>query len=328
MPYFMIGTQRSGSNLLRIMLNQSPELVAPHPPHILERLWPLLSEYGDLQDPQAFSRLVDDVCLLVETNPVSWKLGQIDRAALEQACSENSLVAVYFEIHNLLTRHNMATDWVCKSLANVHFAEEIDRFGGENAKFIHLHRDGRDSALSFRKAIVGEKSFYHIARQWRAEQEKALELGRKLSADRFISIAYSDLIARPESELRRLCDFMNVQFYPDMLEFHKSREAASTSVAGQMWSNVQKPVMSQNTNKFMREMSPQDIAVFEAVAGDILDRMGYPLMSDFDDENQRLKVQALENANPDDLQKRKAQASVMQEIKERLANSNTKRHVA
>lgn len=328
MPYFMIGTQRSGSNLLRIMLNQSPKLVAPHPPHILERLWPLLDEYGDLQNAVAFSRLVDDVCLLVETNPVSWKLGQIDRTALEKACSEKSLVAAYFEIHNLLARQNMAQDWVCKSLANVHFANEIDRFGGGDAKFIHLHRDGRDAALSFRKAIVGEKSFYHIAKQWRDEQEKALELGQRLSADRFISVAYADLITHPEAELRRLCDFMNIQFYPDMLEFHKSREAASTSVAGQMWSNVQKPVMSQNTNKFMREMSPRDIAVFEAVAGDTLTKMGYPLMSDFDDENKRLKALALENANPDDLQKRKAQAFVMQEIKERLANSNTKRHVA
>lgn len=328
MPYFMIGTQRSGSNLLRIMLNQSPELVAPHPPHIMERLWPLLTEYGDLQNSQSFSRLVEDVCLLVETNPVSWKLGTIDRAALEDACKEQSLVAIYFEIHNLLARHNMATDWVCKSLANVHFADEIDRFGGERAKFIHLHRDGRDSALSFRKAIVGEKSFYHIAKQWRDEQEKALDLGRNLPADRFISVAYSDLITRPETELRRLCDFMKVQFYPDMLEFHKSREAASTSVAGQMWSNVQKPVMSQNTNKFMREMSAQDIAVFEAVAGDTLHKMGYPLMSGFDDENQRLKAQALESAKPEDLQKRKAQASVMQEIKERLASRNINRHVA
>ncbi|WP_281501853.1 sulfotransferase [Aliiroseovarius sp. F20344] len=328
MPFFLIGTQRSGSNLLRIMLNQSPEIVAPHPPHILERLWPLLADYGDLQDPNAFSRLVEDVCLLVETNPVSWKLGTIDRAALEQTCSERSLVAVYFAVHNLLARNNMSKDWMCKSLANVHFADEIDRFGGEAAKFIHLHRDGRDAALSFRKAIVGEKSSYHIAKQWHLEQEKALELGAMLSADRFISVSYSDLITRPDAELRRLCDFMGIEFYPDMLEFHKSREAASTSVAGQMWSNVQKPVMSQNTNKFMREMSPRDIAVFEAVAGETLKKMGYPLMSDFEEENQRLKAQAQENANPDDLQKRKAQALVMQEIKERLANSNTKRHVA
>ncbi len=34
MPIFMIGTQRSGSNLLRLMLNQLPEIAAPHPPSL------------------------------------------------------------------------------------------------------------------------------------------------------------------------------------------------------------------------------------------------------------------------------------------------------
>ena len=41
MKIFMIGTQRSGSNLFRLMLNQLPEIAAPHPPHILIRLMPL-----------------------------------------------------------------------------------------------------------------------------------------------------------------------------------------------------------------------------------------------------------------------------------------------
>ena len=63
-PIFMIGTQRSGSNLLRLMLNQLPELAAPHPPHILQRMTPLLSEYGDLSRPKAFAELVDDVVVL------------------------------------------------------------------------------------------------------------------------------------------------------------------------------------------------------------------------------------------------------------------------
>ena len=35
MKIFMIGTQRSGSNLLRLMVNQAPDIAAPHPPHIL-----------------------------------------------------------------------------------------------------------------------------------------------------------------------------------------------------------------------------------------------------------------------------------------------------
>ena len=45
----IIGTQRSGSNLLRVMLNQLPEIVAPHPPHILQNFLPIIDKYGDLK---------------------------------------------------------------------------------------------------------------------------------------------------------------------------------------------------------------------------------------------------------------------------------------
>jgi hypothetical protein len=68
----MIGTQRSGSNLLRLMLNQLNGVSAPHPPHILERLMPLLPAYGDLTIVSNFEKLIEDVCTLVETNPVPW----------------------------------------------------------------------------------------------------------------------------------------------------------------------------------------------------------------------------------------------------------------
>ena len=40
MKFFqLIGTQRSGSNLFRLMLNEFDEVFAPHPPHILETFY-------------------------------------------------------------------------------------------------------------------------------------------------------------------------------------------------------------------------------------------------------------------------------------------------
>lgn len=318
MPYFMIGTQRSGSNLLRVMINQSPELVAPHPPHILERLEPLLPAYGDLQDDTNFLNLVEDVCLLIKTNPVSWQLGELNAKDIMQSCPERSLVAISFKVHDLLSTARGKRDWVCKSLANVHYVDEIDRFGGESAKFIHLHRDGRDVALSFRKAIVGEKTAYHIAKQWRDEQMKALALRDRLPSNRFIEVRYADLVMNPRAQLQALCDFMETDFREEMLEFHKSQEAISTSQAGKMWSNVQKPIMTENVSKFLKELSLLDVAVFEAVAGDALTKLGYPLSSAFDEENERLKAKAMATASPDDLQKRGAQAEAMAQIKQRL----------
>lgn len=63
----LVGTQRSGSNLLRVMLNQHPLITAPHPPHILQRFLPLLESYGDLMHENNFDLLVDDICRLIES---------------------------------------------------------------------------------------------------------------------------------------------------------------------------------------------------------------------------------------------------------------------
>ena len=68
----MVGEQRSGSNLLRLILNSSTDVVAPHPPHILQNLMPLMPDYGNLAEQGTMRRLVDDVCRLVEHNPVAW----------------------------------------------------------------------------------------------------------------------------------------------------------------------------------------------------------------------------------------------------------------
>ena len=115
MPVFMIGMQRSGSNLLRLMLNQLPGIAAPHPPHILERLGPFESSYGDLHKGSNFEQLVSDVCRLVETNPVKWESVDLDPKAIMDSCRERSLVAVYGAVHDCLARAWGGTDWLCKS---------------------------------------------------------------------------------------------------------------------------------------------------------------------------------------------------------------------
>ena len=67
-----IGTQRSGSNLLRLMLNQLQGIYAPHPPHILKTFYPLLAKYGNLNSKKNFEFLIDDVISWIRLNPVKW----------------------------------------------------------------------------------------------------------------------------------------------------------------------------------------------------------------------------------------------------------------
>lgn len=331
MSILMIGTQRSGSNLMRLMLNQIPTIEAPHPPHILQRLMPLLSTYGDLSNPSTFSLLVDDVCQLVELNPVPWEGVVLDRDDIARRCTQNSLVAVFSAVYDVLAETRGAETWCCKSLANVHYVPEINTYLPK-AKYIYLYRDGRDVAVSFKKAVVGQKHFYHIAQDWAKAQRAALKMRHRFDESQFFSISYEKLTGSPEQTLKDLCAFLDVDYHPSMLDFHESGEAKNTAASSSLWNNVTKPVMNSNTKKFLNQASEEEVKIFELVAGDVLDELGYERtqtssqdvasfspeeISQFDAENQRLKSQIKETMDAEDRARRDRQAALLQTIQER-----------
>jgi hypothetical protein len=333
MKVFMIGTQRSGSNLLRLMVNQAPTIAAPHPPHILERFTPLLPAYGDLQDEANFERLVDDVVRLVEVNPVSWGVS-FDRAAIRRRCRDNSPVAVFGAVMDHMAESHGKPDWMCKSLANVHFLPEIERYFGEDARYLYLYRDGRDVCLSFLKAVVGEKTAYHVASQWHTEQQLALECGRRVPASQYLALSYEELTSNPESTLQLLCRWLGIEFSPAMLEFHESEEAGKTAASGKLWENVKKPVMATNCKKWLKGMTTEQIIDFESVAGKSLTDLGYALefvdkqqparqydaaaKAALDAENRQRKAAVKEELPPEDLAARKPQDDLLSSIRARL----------
>jgi hypothetical protein len=327
---FMIGTQRSGSNLLRLMVNQAPAIAAPHPPHVLERFSPLMPAYGDLSDEAAFRHLVDDVIRLVELNPVLWGV-EFDRADIRRRCREHSLVAVFGSIMDHMAETQGKPHWMCKSLANVHFLPDIERYFRDDARYLYLYRDGRDVCLSFLKAVVGEKTAYHVARQWDTEQQLALECGRRVPASRYLALSYEELTSNPESTLRLLCRWLHIDFSPTMLDFHASEEANRTAASGKLWENVKKPVMSANTKKWLTGMSRDQVIDFESVAGRSLVELGYELevvgesqppriydgaaTAALDDENRQRKAAVKKELPPEDLAARRPQENLLASIR-------------
>ncbi len=332
-PIFMIGTQRSGSNLLRLMLNQLSEIASPHPPHILQRLQPLLSHYGDLNEAEHFHTLTEDVCRLVELNPVAWDGVVLNRDEVLSRCRENSLVALHGAVYDLCAEAWGAHTWCCKSLANIDYVEEIERYF-DNPRYIFLYRDGRDVALSFQKAVVGEKHIYHIARGWAKTQERALTLMDQIGPGRLIMVSYEELTSAPEATTRRLCEFLGVAYNDNMLEFHVSDEAKRAAVSSSLWDKVTQPVMTNNSRKFLRESSETEIRIFESVAGHVLDRLGYERVHVasgeeqtfseqeiqlFNEQNEQIKRSLLDQTDKDDLLRRERQEGLLQEIVARSA---------
>jgi hypothetical protein len=327
----MIGTQRSGSNLLRLLLNQYPEIAAPHPPHILQRFLPLLPAYGDLSEQRNMEQLVDDVCTMVEVNPVPWNGVKPNRAKILENCRMPHLTEVFRLVYEEASISKGATKWMCKSMANVHYSNLMEQ-NGIHPVYLFLYRDGRDVACSFKKAVVGEKHIYFIAQQWKEDQEACLALKSNIEPARFIEVRYENLLQNPEAEMQRLSQLLHLNYNPDIFNYYQSEESRNTSIAGKMWENVAKPIFN-NSKKFLKELSPEEIIIFEAVAGDILQKLGYEPeypeesknrafskneIESFSIENKQLKELALLKADPEGMKLRKPQDDLINSVKNRI----------
>jgi len=333
MPIFMIGTQRSGSNLLRLMLNQLPEIAAPHPPHILQRLMPLVPAYGDLGRNENFNEIVEDVCRLVELNPVPWEGVVLDRQDVVRRCRERSLVAVHGAVYDVCAGAKGALTWCCKSLANINYVPQIEDYF-RTPHYIYLYRDGRDVAVSFLKAVVGEKHVYHIAKEWAGTQMLALRLRSEIDPARFLSVSYEMLTSDPAGTARVICSFLGLPYRESMLDYHRTGEAQRAATSSELWANVTSPVMTGNSRKFLREASERDIRIFESVAGPVLDLLGYERafvkrgeelsfgaddIAAFDAENAGRKQNLRKLVDPADQLRRDLQAGLLKSVRERQA---------
>ena len=326
-----VGTQRSGSNLLRLMLNQLPEISAPHPPHILKTFFPLLPEYGDLNNAENFQILAKDVCDWVNVNPVPWEGLTLHPDEIIRDCRENSLIELFVKIYEKKAIHDNAEFWCCKSMESIHYINEIEN-SGIAPYYIYIYRDGRDVALSFMKAIVGPKHIYYLAKKWAEEQQLSLLAREKIGNKRFIMVRYEELIHAPRLIMKSICETLGVSFSDEVFEYFHSDESINTANSGQMWKNVVKPIMPDNHDKFRRELTEEQLRIFERVAGDVLDQLGYKPMfwpdspvapfsetelQKFSEESKIQYGKVIETAEPEELKKRRPQEELLLKIKDR-----------
>lgn len=328
-PIQIIGTQRSGSNLLRLMINELDGVVAPHPPHILKTFMPMMNQYGDLGVEENFQQLVDDVCRLVETNPVVWEHVKLDRELIQKGAVARNLIEVFRIVYEQMALANGASHWCCKSMANVKFADQLED-NGLRPLYIRLVRDGRDVAASFKKVAVGEKHIYHLAKYWQELQKKSEDLVNRVGLERAITVRYEDLIDRPEEVMSMVCSFLGLPYSNQVFNYFQSEESRHTAASGFMWANVTQPILKNNTQKYKTVLTEKEVEIFESIAGEMLEKNAYQIsrhepliftpekIKKFDMENENLKRSTLQQEHLQmDLQKRASQEALIEGIKAR-----------
>lgn len=138
-------------------------------------------------------------------------------------------------------------------------------------------RDGRDVHLSMKNLPWGPNNAYTSALYWKS----VMSFGQKMSQQypsRWLSTRYEDLLQSPESTLRKICEFLNVSYEPDMLNFYKSADKKLPSqLLKTQFSKTTSPIDPKNCYKWRTRLEPWEMELFETVCGDELLKAGYEL---------------------------------------------------
>lgn len=277
-PIFIIGTERSGSNLLRLILNSHSEIAVPHPPHVMTYFGPLEKYYGDLAREENLRRLAKDVVAHVRWHIHPWTTA-IKAEALVQNAAPRDLFGLYAALYEQYMFSTGKRRWGCKSTFMIHYVDRILARYPE-ARLVWLVRDPRDVALSSRESVFNPFHPYYTARLWTAQQELGLKLEATLRPANMLRVHYEALISKPNQTVERICQFIGVSFEPDMLRFFETEEARTSAKLARDWRNTAVPIMAGNANKFRERMSDDEIAIIEAVAGNTMKKLNYETVSE------------------------------------------------
>jgi hypothetical protein len=277
-PYvFLVGCSRSGTTLLRRICDAHPELAIMPEQHWLPRWWewrigitPDGTVTRDALDmllaDHRFERLdlpFRRVAQLVERDP-----------PLHYA----RFVSGLFDLYGELEGKRLVGE---KTPKYVRYLPTLSRLWPD-AKVVHLIRDGRDIALSIldwdraernagRFPTWDEDPVTTTALYWEWNVRLGRETGATLGPDRYNELRYEALVADPETESRRLCDFLGIGYGPAILRFHERKAGTRPGIsAKRAW----RPI-TPGLRRWREQMPHAAVVQFEAAAGGLLHELGY-----------------------------------------------------
>ena len=239
-PIFLVGAERSGTTLLRLMLDHHTH-IAFHSEfefvvdYFRGNHWPTLDDY--------YEYLATD------------RLFQSSNFEIDFSLSYPQLVNSF-----LVQKRQRTGKYFVGATVHRHFDRLLQIW--PDAKFIHIVRDGRDVARSCIK-MNWAGNVWTGSDRWLEVEQLWSQLKENIPTDRYIEVYYETLITEPIITLTHLCNFIGTNYDPAMLSYSQTTtyDLPDSKLLGQ----------------WKRKLSPREIQLIEAKIGNMLVEHGYEL---------------------------------------------------
>lgn len=271
---FVVGCERSGTTLLRAMLDSHPGMAVPPESYFIPSMLRHRRRYQTrggfdtarfLRDVQAHHRFR------------KWGLPLSDVSAALESSPPGDCPTAIRRLYELYAKAHDKSRYGDKTPEYVHSILLLARFFPE-ALFVHLIRDGRDVALSIRDTRIwpdttrrwrSVTNLADAAIYWKRAVNRGQRAGRRLGPSRYLELSYERLVSEPEATLRLLCQFLDLKWTEKMLQYPRRSK------------NLTHPGLLDAPTVGLRDwriqMSQEDQALVERNAGSLLRDLGYEL---------------------------------------------------
>ena len=288
MPIIILGNPRSGTTLLRLVLTSHPQICIPPEAGFMCWLWPQFLDWSkpqwqDESNIKNFSKAVSN-----SKKFATWKITETELLVELLEKLPTNYTEACLRIYSLYIRKNKkeAINWGDKNNFYTSHTELLTTFFPKG-RFIHLVRDPRDVFCSYKDMAVLETSSIYkpvlskdamaVADEWVKNNKNVtsiLEANKKISS---YELRYEELVRNPEEEAIRLCAWLEVDYHPNMLEFHELNKKNMLEPAETIdWKKktLQK-ISTGQCERFRKELHPDEVATIQQRAGTSMRRFGY-----------------------------------------------------
>ena len=268
----ILGSERSGTNLLRVLLGNHKDISAPVAVHFLNTFQPFIHYYGDLNESKNATKLVDHFLKSANHIYTNWELNSTAGDIVETH-GVNSFETGFDAMYKEYSSKEGKKHYVCKDndmYSHITLLEKLRTYE-DSVFYVYLHRDPRDQAVSWMKTPLFLHTVYDIATKWNKEQNLVKELNGQVE---MYSLSYTDLVNDTETVMSELLTYLNLEIDKRCFSTNPENKESKNN---ELWKNLSKPIIKNNSNNYRNTLSSNEIKIIETICKENMINLNYEL---------------------------------------------------
>ena len=296
---FLFCSERSGSNLITKLLNAHSSICGPSTKHLLNASLRNLHRYQEINEEKNWKDFVTHLMDLFHVDFSIWKSDFNSNELFDQV-KQGDIQGLFNYIFDKETRFDGKKVTFIKEIKIYEIYPFITRYFS-NPRFLYLVRDPRDMALSWKKSKIHKGGVVTAAKQWKNDQQQFLKCAcLEQEKNTIYSLKYEDLISHSEEKIKEIFSFLDLPYEDVQSTFYKDETTVQNSEQNEAWKNLSGSIITDNSKKFLAELSSLEISLVEKICGDEMKVFNYNKTIDIQ-EIKALSGEEIEQFEKDDL---------------------------